>query len=284
MLTGHDEIASLGELLGRRVNFRKNQGDHCSCGERFDNCPSIREFSTAFEKVHSFSFNPFLPQTALASSSWFFRRTIDYPASHDLKRRLIGRTIHSLPFFRSIIKERISLSASAASLYAGLNNASVYLDSSKKAIRAYYFVRYYTENTYVVLLTRDGRATVTSIMKNLGVESVKEAGRIWRNTILSKQKLYERVSSDRRIRLRYEDLCSRPSDTLAPVFKMLGIKEASPDNVIDPSHMHVSGNRMSRKGRQEITLNEGWKDQLSTNQLDVFNRHFSKLNSRFGYS
>lgn len=195
----------------------------------------------------------------------------------------MGRALQSLPQYSRIIRDKISLSESAASIYARLNNASVYLDSSKKAIRAYYFMRYIRESTSVVLLIRDGRATVNSIMKNLGINSVEKACRIWENTILSKQKLFDSVSPENRVLIRYEDLCSSPSSSLAPVFQMLNVAETNISNVVDPSLMHISGNRMSQKGKQNISLNEAWQRQLSTAQLNTISKCCSELNSEYGY-
>lgn len=283
MLSQHPEIASLGEFLGRRVDFRKNRADYCSCGEKLNECPAITELSDFILGEYGFHLDPFLPETSLRTGNRILGRSMDYPVSHDAVRRTAGRMIHALPAFSAFIEGRIALSRAAAGHYAAVQGAGTYLDSSKKAIRAYYFRKLYPDLTYVVLLTRDGRATSSSIMKNLGIESIEKAGRIWRNTLESKQHLFDSFPENRRRLLKYEELCSEPERALTPVFEMLGVASHHISNRIDPSEHHISGNRMCRKGEQEITLREEWKHALTERQQDEFQRDLGHLNGKYGY-
>ncbi|PIE52196.1 hypothetical protein CSA37_07495, partial [Candidatus Fermentibacteria bacterium] len=130
---------------------------------------------------------------------------------------------------------------------------------------------------------RDGRATSASIMRNLNVKSMEEAGKIWKRALLSRKKVYEMVPENHRTWVKYEDICSSPGSALSETFSKLGIEPVEISLSIDPSKMHITGNRMSRKGPQRINFREGWKTRLSEKELAGFNRLYGDINHSIGY-
>ncbi len=283
LLAGHGQICTFGELPGRRINRTENRGDHCSCGKPLDRCPEITQAAEKFRETTGRSLNPLQTVTSLRSSNPLINRVVDYPIRLETSRKLCSKFAPLIPGYSSHIRRAMEDSRILADCYMRMKSASVFLDGSKKAIRAWHFLNRYRENTFVVFLTRDGRATSASIMRNLNVKSMEEAGKIWKRALLSRKKVYEMVPENHRTWVKYEDICSSPGSALSETFSKLGIEPVEISLSIDPSKMHITGNRMSRKGPQRINFREGWKTRLSEKELAGFNRLYGDINHSIGY-
>jgi hypothetical protein len=163
-----------------------------------------------------------------------------------------------------------------------IKSCRTFLDSSKRPERAVYLQRVPSFDLKVIHLVRDGRAVSYSSMKNLGIDA-EAAAESWINDNQGSEHARRYFPADRWMHLRYEDLCARPLEVLADVYRFIGVQ---PKNGVDDFRsveQHIIGNRMRLSATSEIRLDEKWKTALTPEQVGIIEKKVGAMNRRYGY-
>lgn len=185
-----------------------------------------------------------------------------------------------------------------------VTQARIVLDSSKVALRLKYLLRIPELNIKVVRLMRDGRAVALTYMDDWnfadaadpafrgggsGVQrqpprrDMADAAREWKRSNEAADCLLERLPASQWLPVQYEQLCARPELTLRRLCEFLELDSAAVNLNFRSRKQHVIGNGMRFDTTSEIRLDERWRNQLSAEDLHVFDRVAGGLNRKYGY-
>jgi hypothetical protein len=92
------------------------------------------------------------------------------------------------------------------------------------------------------------------------------------------------VPPSQRFRVRLEDLCRRPEETVRDLFRFLEVDPDVKPDYADRTHRHIVGNRMRHAFTGEIRSDESWRAKLSPELLELFERRAGALNRTLGYT
>ncbi|NEQ52155.1 MAG: sulfotransferase [Leptolyngbya sp. SIO3F4] len=159
-------------------------------------------------------------------------------------------------------------------------------------------------------LVKDGRAVMASYLRrqpNLNVEKLSQK---WSQRVTASQQLFSKFPETDRLRIAYEDLATEPESTLQEICDFLGV-EFTPALMCywENDHHFISGNTGTRslvqKYRQkskssktshrdyklyaeevgfQIKLDLRWKNELSSEQLDVFDQVAGEVNKPYAWN
>jgi hypothetical protein len=157
---------------------------------------------------------------------------------------------------------------------------------------------------YLLHLVRDGRAVMSSYLRRFSHMSASSFAEGWADRALQRNRLYEQFPDDRKITISYKNLATQTEETLKSVCQLLGIKFI-PETIEFwkyNEHHVISGNSGVRsliwRAKQEqieeevnkyqgnyydqqglaIKLDMRWKDELSPEQLEIFESIAGKIN------
>lgn len=191
---------------------------------------------------------------------------------------------------------------------------SILIDSSKatKWIHQKLNAKEFTSGLlegYLVHLVRDGRAVLGSYLRRFKWMTAERYAREWREKTIERNKLYDQFPSKRKMTVCYEQLATEPQKTLESICQWLGI-EFLPQMILywQFEHHIISGNAGVRsliwrakqeKVREEVSKYQGeyydnlglkikldtrWKEELSTEQLETFDRIAGNLNKPYEWN
>jgi hypothetical protein len=181
----------------------------------------------------------------------------------------------------------------------------VIVDSSKHGLRLKYLLRNPAVEVRVVRLLRDGRAvTLTYIdperfadaedtsLRGGGFGASRDGERLdaktaasqWRRSVEDMAHAFARVPADRRIDLRYEDLCADVEGSVRRVLAFAGVDAALWQPGFRDREHHVVGNGMRLNATSAVVLDDRWRHALSTADRQVFDAVAGDLNGRLGYA
>jgi Sulfotransferase family len=282
LLNAHPGIATVGEMgIASRSKVRPEEF-LCSCGEPIGECPFWQRTSREMG-ARGFPFDIREPGGGglLAQHG----RPSERLLAADLRPRpaeLLRRTAIALwPAARRRRDEILAKNRAFVEVATGIKGCHTFLDSTKRPERALLLAQTPGFATRVLHLVRDGRAVAWSCAKNLG-QSVEEGAASWLADARSCERARAWFPADRWLTVRYEDLCADPQDTLARIFRFLGLPPAEVGDFRAAEH-HVIGNRMRLQRTSEIRLDERWKAALSARELAVADRVTASYNRRYGY-
>jgi hypothetical protein len=178
------------------------------------------------------------------------------------------------------------------------------IDSSKLAHRLKFVRRFEGLDVKVVHLVRDGRAVALTYIDTdtyadsrepafrrggRGPEgpaqqprlSMDEAAMEWRRSVRSAEHVLSRMRRDQWIAVRYEDLCSRPDETLARIMAFLDLDPGRLHKAFRSVDHHVVGNGMRMDQSSEVALDDRWKSVLTDADRTTFDRVAGALNRRY---
>ncbi len=161
---------------------------------------------------------------------------------------------------------------------------SVLLDSSKDArrLKALYLTE--PRSFRLILLMRDGRAIVASAVRRKKI-SLERAIRDWVTTMRSLSWASSTIPDSQVCRVRYESICADPAGSVARICEFLGVPfdPAMIELRKDVAH-DIGGNPMRfRTTERRIRLDERWREELTADDLQVFERLAGNWNKRIGY-
>ena len=188
---------------------------------------------------------------------------------------------------RTIARRNEALVASAREV-AG---KPVFADASKDVSRARLLDRTTDLAPCVVHLVRDSLGFVAS--KKCRAEKnrraargarIANAARHWNRRAARAERLFATLPTERRLRVRYEDLCTDPEREFGRICEMLGLEKLpGPYEFLAGDH-HIIGNRMRLSSSSEIVLDERWRSILTAEEAETVRRSTSRHRQVFGYA
>ncbi len=144
-------------------------------------------------------------------------------------------------------------------------NVDFLVDASKDPYRLYWLANSGYFSIYGIHLTKDPRAFVYSMVKN-DLSNTRKILRmsvryVVENSII--ELVRQRMSNSGFVHVRYEDLASRPYETMQTIFQKFGIESSNYDHgAFRQNENHaISGNQM-RHRNDEISLDKKWRKHM----------------------
>ena len=304
LLNSHPDLATLGELTSGAV--RGVPAYRCSCRRPIGECAFWGRLSAAVRPRHpAFDLATFGIRFEPEAPGWVRRLTrIEHrgPALESLRGLALGLS----PTWRRHLEGLERGSAAVARAALELTGARVFADSSKLAHRLRFLREMPAFDLRVIHVVRDGRAVALTYMDEerfadasdaslrrggFGSESARRPGlpmrraaEEWRRAQRSAEHVLAGIPASRCTRVRYEDLCAQPRETLARLFTFQGLEPARAAPDFRSVEHHVVGNGMRLDASSEIRLDERWKSVLSTSELAEFQAVAGPVNRRYGYA
>jgi hypothetical protein len=283
LLDSHPEIACVGETAVKpKIRRKGGQARQlCSCGAKVGECAFwTRVFEAVRADGHDFG-----------AESW----SNDYRFEHPVAQRLLGRACSSvtgrqlvrwaagsLPLYRDRIASIDAVNRSFIRAVLDISGAQVFADTSKRVPRLLHLQRLPDLDVKVVLLARDVRGYAASA-KRRG-EPVLDAARTWHRHQLIFSELAATLPEDRLHRLRYEDLCAHPDETLKALWAFCGVPAIEVPGTIDAADHHVLGNSMRMAGQIRIRLDQSWAQRLDSVETRQILEIAGDINRKLGYA
>jgi len=304
LLNSHPDLATLGELTSGAV--RGVPAYRCSCRRPIGECAFWRRLSAAVRPRHpAFDLATFGIRFEPESPAWVRRLTRIEHRGRALES-LRGLALGLSPTWRRHREGLERSSAAVARTALDLTGARVFADSSKLAHRLRFLREMPAFDLRVIHVVRDGRAVALTYVDEerfadasdaslrrggFGSESARRPGlsmrraaEEWRRAQRSAEHVLAGIPASRWIRVRYEDLCAEPRETLARLFTFLGLEPARAAPDFRSVEHHVVGNGMRLDASSEIRLDERWKSVLSARDLAEFEAVAGPVNRRYGYA
>lgn len=303
LLGAHPQACTVGEL--KLTDLDDAEQYRCSCGEHLRNCSF---WTRAREIMVARGMTDF--DLTRAGTSIF-----EVPSAY--ARRLLAPLYRGFPLeevrevalrFSSVwqahLEETQHRNVLLISALQEMTGAELVIDSSKLALRLKYLLSNPGLEVKVIRLVRDGRAASltytdewtfadaadparrgggTGTRRPAPRQNIVEGAHEWRRSNESADALVARLPQSQWMRVRYEDLCLQPRDTLKSLCQFLGLDPALVTLDFRSKEQHVVGNGMRLDSTSEIRLDERWRTHLSLEHLQQFDRVAGRLNRQYGY-
>jgi hypothetical protein len=281
LLGSHPAVATVGELGSQfpLVTYT------CSCGQLVADCPFWVDWEKQARR-QGIGWTPLerkLARVTFQEEPDWLARLCYYHFPWKALDRLRDYLYPARSFYRAKAAWAIDRSVQLASILCRMQGTTVFLDTTKDPTRYRYLAEHGAVRPKMIALVRDGRATMNSMMKNLGW-SPAQAVRNWLgcNRHLERVIAHYVAPSDL-YRLRYEDLCREPARVLAALCRFLEVDERVPADFWAGKSLHIVGNRMRHRFANDIRLDESWRQDLTGEQLAFFEAHAGRQNRHYGY-
>jgi len=279
VLGNHSKIQSVGEISHWDQYIQQNK--ICACGAPPQSC----EFwQPVVEQWHQYLTSLKSDEVTITDTH---SRTVVGTSSRFRYRTSLGLTLlfpmYKWPRVDNILlpefQQRANNIIQLFDLVRQASDKPIVCDSSKSTYRYRLLHAQQPANSKAIYLTRDGRAVAASHFKRHG-EPVPERARRWRLVNSYIQKLLRTLPSESYIHIRYEQLCREPEETLSRICEFLGYPfEKEMLNFTGEASHNIGGNRMRMSGLLDIQEDLKWRELLSTDQLNEFDRIAGKTNN-----
>ncbi len=266
-------------------------GRPCGCGEKPADCPV---WSRVIERCLSTPGPDGVPPTVQSIVA----------AQHEL-----GETRNRLRVLRSAAGDGDDWAALrlvrhvtgvAIGTFAEMTGARVVIDTSKRPLDAAVMARVRHVDHHVLHVLRDPRAvahswrraksfSVGEQTRTMGTRRLPATVRRWLASALGTEALRHYLPPQRWLRLRYEDFCARPAESVDRLLSMMGVVERPPFEDartvrLQPNHIVAGNPSRFIVGSVRIRVDEEWKTAMSRrDQLFVVASTWPLLR-RYGYS
>ena len=290
ILGGHPRAISVGELHHLPKNLALNTA--CACGQPIRDCGFWQNVVECLDEQLQLQIlnDPYsLDLGFIGAVNIVDRRhqTATYKVVWQIRHELIRLQLaNNLPLPAGIMRRFETGIANTLAVYAAVrkvSGANCIVDSSKGYLRGISVYKREPSSTRLILLTRDGRGRLHSVLKN--GHSRSSAVLRWRGYYNHAMPLLEKhVPFDAVLNVKYEQLARYPEVEVRRICEFLGMP-------FDPlmlrfrhkvSHV-ANGNDMRLVDSSEIVLDEEWRSGLSVRDLDYFEKHAGSTNRRLGY-
>jgi hypothetical protein len=282
LAASHPGLATVGEMTGL-VNSTDPELYECSCGRRIRNCPF---WATVAEKMgmkgHSFDPGCFDTRLVLGRRRWA-RRLLSGTLGSTKVEDVRDFMLKALPAQRQRLQSLIVRNKALAWSILETTNKSVFLDASKSADAIRHFSREADMNFRVVHLVRDVRGFSCSRRKNKGERDFRKLAGLWVRAHSNIERQLKRLPPERWLRIRYEDVCASPLETLNRFFQFCRLEPLGPGEPLAPREHHIVGNRMRLGNFSVIRPDDTWRRQLTLAEQDQIAAIASKMHLRYGY-
>ena len=180
---------------------------------------------------------------------------------------------------------------------ADVTGRRVIVDSSKLTGRSAALSKVPGINLNLVHLVRDARGVAWSMCRPLkpedmagaqGARPTAKTSLAWTLNNLASEVFCRRVTSDRSVRVRYEDVVNDVGAVLQRIGKVAGLDYADVIRQIDDGEAFesghvVAGNRLRMKGPIRLKMDTEWQSKMPDGQRRITSLICSPLLRRYGY-
>jgi hypothetical protein len=191
--------------------------------------------------------------------------------------------------FQALPGERLQLKRIAARNDALIDSVlsvtakDVFLDTSKGRLRLRSMRKFSRFEVRVIHLIRDVRGVVASNLRRDRKATVREAAEKWVKLHERHERALALLPPESYLKVRYEDLCRDVSAVLEQLYRFCRVDPGVELTDFRTIPQHIIGNKMRLAARSEISLDERWKHELTTEQLVEIDRIAGKLSHQYGY-
>jgi hypothetical protein len=262
LLAAHPQVATISDVSGtRRVGHMDTFG--CSCGELMRSCPfwaQLRERAAAhgMADLDLADFRAGFDTAGRGALHRIQARSLRWPALERARDRALAPL--GVPH---AMREAAVRSWALANVVMDIAGADAFVDASKERLRIRYLERYLPVRPRVIHLVRDVRGVVESTLRRAKrSDPAERIARNWARTNRSIGQQLDELPADRRLRIRYEDLCRDVSGTLKQAFEFIGVDSAAELAPIGQGQ-HMLGNQMRLVAPADVQLDERWREALA---------------------
>jgi len=303
MLIGaHPEICTVGELkvtsLGDLTKYR------CSCHKKILDCGFWQNITKSMtDKGTNFDLEN--PGTDYKSCDSSYVKKLLKPLHRSVFLEMIRDIALSLsPTWRKCYRRIQKQNTNLLKSISEQTGNDIIVDSSKIGIRLKYLLKNPDIDVYVVRVVRDGRGVLLTYvnpsefadsqnpeLRQGGMGGNREDEKIpfdkamheWMRSNMEAEEVLKTVADDRKIKIKYEELCLNTQETLKTIFEFIGVDSNRMNMDFKSVDHHVIGNGMRLDTSSKINLDERWKEILTQEQLKEFEEIAGNLNKGLGY-
>ena len=288
LLNSHPQIASIGELansIGALFDRGKIDQNYCACGVEIRECPLWRQVQTycadrGFElDLHDFG-------TRFASGMGPTADRVLFGSAAGLISVQIAPTdlLWQVPAYRRRISQTMQQSAIVAEAVLHVTGKQVFLDSSKSVGRASLLARRGELDFKVIHLARDPRGFVSSGVRHAASDATTaKHSRTWAGVHRAALGLRSYLPDDAYILVRYEDVCTRSTETFAKLSAFLGVQAVDLLTEVSNTPRHIIGNEMRMRPFAGLRLDERWREDLGPQEIRECMRITGGVSRALGY-
>jgi hypothetical protein len=283
LLDAHPRIVSVGETSVKPKIRRRGEAakQKCSCGATVGACLFWRAI---FRHVKAQGYD-------LGPDCW----SNDYRNEHPLAHRLLTRdsssryvralqqwSAHHLPLHASRMRRTDAVNVAFIRAALQTVNADVFCDTTKQTLRLRRLLDIAELDVRVITLVRDVRGYAASARRR--GHAVEDAAMTWLKDQEVIAGITKYLAEDRRVLVRYEELCNNTEATIRQLYRFCGVQEKAPPSSVSSAKHHVLGNSMRLGGNIQVRLDESWRSKLTADEqrriLDVA----GAMNRAMGYA
>ncbi|MCA9246498.1 MAG: sulfotransferase [Planctomycetales bacterium] len=281
LVNAHPEIASVGEMTGLTPEVVPDEY-LCSCGERIREC-AFWEKVTREMQAQGSDFDPtdFRTRFELGST----------PAMHRLRTgSLRGNLLEVIrdgafrmwPGHQMAMRELGQRNERLARSILRVTGKRVFFDAAKYHMAIRYLTLFSQVDLKVVHLIRDVRRATNSLMAR--GYTLRGAVTQWLRGNRNIRRQLRHVAPEKRLLIRYEDLCTDTQGVLSRLFEFCGVDSDVRIDEFRGLESHIVGNKMRLSDTSTITLDQRWRTNLSASQLREIDSMVGNLHEQYGYT
>ncbi|MDP2469267.1 MAG: sulfotransferase [Candidatus Palauibacterales bacterium] len=279
LLNNHSAVTSLGDT----IPARKYLGSACSCRRAVRDCPFWSEVLEGLEATRFTEGEKVLPLWPRISPRW--------QKWNRLAALGLGTVAHVAgPRTWSLVgRDRDEYADTYSRFYAlvrRLHGTQLFVDGSKSMSKAFVLASIFPEaDVRIIHLVRDPRDYHCSNLKNNpDTATLASSTREWLDRHLAILAMSKMIRRKKYLRIRYEDLCEQPEQTVATI---LGTLEVDYEDLFHPQtegrKNHVIGNDTMADFDGTIRPSTKWRSRLTAIDVRQIERRTRPLFGRFGY-
>lgn len=292
VLGSHPQAVSVGEFP--RIADVIERGKKCTCGaEPFVTCPFWQNVArTTKDKSgwHLFTDIGEHPMTTYNLRGVARKRTqLTAYVGAIARQPTVRRILLACCGHTAVMQETTRNTFDVFDAILDSSESNLIVDAAKDPFRARWMLSARPVECKIIHLIRDGRGVAHSLLGRTRPEAwftnVSSAAKHWRSRTRRIQKVLETVPRGQKMVVRYEDFCSSPVAVLKRLCGFLGIPyEPQMLEFAAAEHHDVGGNSMRFSDSSEIRLSTSWQNELSVEELAIFERVAGNMNRECGYS
>ncbi len=279
----HPQIATVGEMTGL-IASQDPESYRCSCGNKIRECPFWKRIVDRMkERGFEFDLGNFDTRLRLGVGR-HSRRLLSGSLRSKTLEMLRDGLIRLWPKQRHRLQYLMDRNKALAESVLQVTCASVFFDASKNPMAIRHFHRQPDVDFRVVHLVRDVRGAGLSKRKNRGQSDWRRTVNDWVRMNRDIDSQLRQLPGDRWIRIRYEEMCQSPAETMNRFFRFCKlVPHELPSNFSAVEH-HVVGNRMRLTNAGEIRLDEAWREKLNRGERALAVDIAGPMLLAYGYS
>jgi hypothetical protein len=287
LLNLHPQIVSVGEMTGPFRGVADRSEYPCSCGAKMSECPFWTAVGEEMER-RGLQFDAEHWNLRFDPDSILRRRVLTNSLKNNFADAVRDTAVQHAPVLGKQIREIVRRNEAVAASACTVADAPVFVDTSKSVDRARQLNRMSGLEPYVVHLVRDSLGFVASKKARAWMDpegaKIGNAMRYWNRRSAQAERLFAALEPERRLLVRYEDLCTDPERELGRICEMVGLAMLPGPYDFHAGDHHIIGNEMRLESSSEIVLDERWTTILTEQEAETVRGSTSRYRRVFGYA